>query len=112
MFTEPAREEVAARIEGVLLIAPQLLPFELANTCLSKCRRHPDLRAELIAQFERLAALNINLRDVDFLGVRALTEETGLTAYDASYLWLARSLNADLVTLDSKLAKAYASFTR
>jgi predicted nucleic acid-binding protein len=112
MFAEPAREEVAARIEGALLIAPHLLPFELANICLSKCRRHPDLRNEMIAQFGRFAALNIDLRDVDFPSVRALADETGLTAYDASYLWLARVLDADLVTLDRELAKAHASFAR
>jgi predicted nucleic acid-binding protein len=35
-----------------------------------------------------------------------LAAETGLTAYDASYLWLSRHLNAELVTLDRKLAKA------
>ena len=34
---------------------------------------------------------------------------TGLTAYDASYLWLARQLGAELVTLDSQLAKAEAA---
>ena len=35
---------------------------------------------------------------------------TGLTAYDASYLWLTRQLDADLVTLDQQLARADASF--
>jgi predicted nucleic acid-binding protein len=28
---------------------------------------------------------------------------TGLTAYDATYLWLARTLGMPLVTLDKKL---------
>jgi len=31
-----------------------------------------------------------------------------LTAYDASYLWLARALGGDLVTLDRKLAASMA----
>jgi predicted nucleic acid-binding protein len=35
-----------------------------------------------------------------------LAETTGLTAYDAAYLWLARHLGAGLVTLDCKLAAA------
>jgi predicted nucleic acid-binding protein len=33
-------------------------------------------------------------------------EAPGLTACDASYLWLARALGAELVTLDRKLAAA------
>jgi predicted nucleic acid-binding protein len=37
--------------------------------------------------------------------VFALAAETGLSAYDASYLWLARSRDAELVTLDKALAR-------
>ena len=40
--------------------------------------------------------------------VLALASATGLTAYDASYLWLARRLGAPLVTLDAQLARAAA----
>ena len=36
----------------------------------------------------------------------ALALATGLTAYDASYLWLTRKLGAELVTLDQQLARA------
>ena len=43
---------------------------------------------------------------VDHDGVLALAEATGLTSYDASYLWIARALDAELVTLDRKLAAA------
>jgi predicted nucleic acid-binding protein len=32
-----------------------------------------------------------------------------LTAYDASYLWLAKHLNCELVTLDGKLEDAAGS---
>jgi len=35
-----------------------------------------------------------------------LALETGLTVYDASYLWLARRLGAELVTLDKALDAA------
>jgi predicted nucleic acid-binding protein len=43
---------------------------------------------------------------VEHPAILDLAEPTGLTAYDASYLWVARSLNAELVTLDRKLAAA------
>lgn len=35
-----------------------------------------------------------------------LAAEAGLTAYEAAYLWLVRSLGPDLVTLDRDLAEA------
>ena len=39
------------------------------------------------------------------LEVLVLAAETGLTAYDAAYLWLARARDAELVTLDKKLGR-------
>ena len=47
-------------------------------------------------------------REVDAGDVALVAYATDLTAYDASYLWLAGSLGADLVTLDTKLAGATA----
>ncbi len=38
--------------------------------------------------------------------VIALAERSKLTVYDSSYLWLAQSLRAELVTLDAALARA------
>ncbi|WP_254065926.1 type II toxin-antitoxin system VapC family toxin [Acidisoma sp. L85] len=46
---------------------------------------------------------------LDHGAVLELASETGLTAYDASYLWLARQLKAELVTLDRQLAHAEAT---
>ena len=40
--------------------------------------------------------------------VLELAQTEGITAYDASYLWLARLLNLELVTLDGGLATAAA----
>jgi len=37
-----------------------------------------------------------------------VARRTGLTAYDAAYLWLARELGAALVTLDDRLEAAWA----
>ena len=45
---------------------------------------------------------------MDHQGAIDLAIGTGLTAYDASYLWLSRQLGAELVTLDRRLAKAAA----
>jgi predicted nucleic acid-binding protein len=35
-----------------------------------------------------------------------------LTVHDASYFWLARALDAELVTLDARLAHADSAFRR
>ena len=40
-----------------------------------------------------------------FSEILVLALETGLTTYDASYLYLSRSLGADLVTFDEQLQR-------
>jgi predicted nucleic acid-binding protein len=50
----------------------------------------------------------VTWRDVDAPDVALVAYASGLTAYDASYLWLAGLLGADLVTLDRRLAGAVA----
>ena len=53
--------------------------------------------------------MSIETREIDHLETLALSERLGLTTYDASYLWLAQHLGAELVTLDRQLARAAAS---
>lgn len=103
---EPAAEAVAVRLGTARLVAPALLGFEVANICWKKARRHPDLREKLLAAHQLLGSLAIATVAVDHHEVLRLALETGLTGYDASYLWLARRLDTELVTLDDRLAAA------
>jgi len=109
LFGEPEAEAVAGQIGDARLVAPALLGFELANVCLIKSRRHPEQRHALTAAFQLRDRLAVEEIAVDHDGALELAAATGLTAYDASYLWLARQLGADLVTLDQQLARAEAS---
>ncbi len=52
-----------------------------------------------------LDAIHIQRVPVPATDVVSLAVRTGLTAYDASYLWLAMSRDAELVTLDRQLAR-------
>lgn len=106
LFGEPEAEIVANAHDGARLVAPSLLAFELTNVCLMKCKRHPDLRDVLIAGFQMRDRLEIEEIFVDHLGALEVALKSGLTAYDASYLWLARQLRAELVTLDEALGRA------
>ena len=106
LFGEPEGELIARRLEGARLVAPTLLAFELTNVCLVKCRRHPDRREGLLAGLKLHGRLGVEDIAVDQDAVVELALETGLTAYDASYLWLARHLGAEIVTLDKALARA------
>ena len=108
LFGEPEGPAVALRLGQSSLIGPALLPFEVANTCRKKMRRNPDQRDALMTAFELFERMEVGVVDVDHREVLGLAERTGLTAYDASYLWLARLTGAELVTLDRQLDAAAA----
>ena len=104
VFGEPEADAIAERLAGARLAAPSLLDFELANVCLTKMRRQPSRREALRSAFRLAHGLKVEIVAVDHAATVDLAEATGLTAHDASYLWLARSLGGELVTLDRKLS--------
>jgi predicted nucleic acid-binding protein len=110
VFNEPASDDVVERIGDARLTAPSLLPYELANVYVVKVRRYPDQKAALDRAFSLLGALEIDLVAVPADAAGALAADTGLTAYDAAYLWLARRFGLKLVTLDRKLEAAVGQF--
>jgi predicted nucleic acid-binding protein len=112
LFGEPEGEAIARRLGDARLVAPALLRFELANVCLIKARRYPDQEPELTAAFRLRDRLAVEEVAVDHDGTLELAANTGLTAYDASYLWLAQKLGAELITLDKQLAKAEAASSK
>ena len=108
-FREPEGRVVLDLLAGRELVAPRLLAYELTNTALTKIRRHPTEADAIRAGLAGVLSddLAIYWSDVAHDEVLALAEHTGLTAYDAAYLWLAHHLEADLVTLDTRLQRAF-----
>ncbi len=106
LFGEPEGPAVADRLRDAELIAPHLLGFEIANICLKKIRRHPAQRDALLEAFGMADRMPIAAVEVEHADALRLAEQTGLSAYDASYLWLSRQHGAELVTLDQRLAAA------
>lgn len=107
-FNEPLAAEIARRLSNRELVAPRLLAYELTNAAVRKLAKHPQQDAMIRAGLERALADDFAIvwSDVEPGPVLDLAIETGLTAYDASYLWLARHLGAELVTLDAELRAA------
>ena len=106
LFSEPEAREVAERLGGSRLVAPALLPFEVASVCLKKIRRHPEMREQMLDAYARGERIGVEEVEVTLDEVVTLAEQTNLTCYDAAYLWLATRLKADLVTLDQRLGGA------
>lgn len=106
VFGEPGAESLARRLADRVLTAPSLLAYELANVCLKKARNDPDHRDEIRALHQLFARMEVHSVEVPLEEALHLAERLELTAYDAAYLWLARSLGCELVTLDRSLTAA------
>ena len=104
-FGEPEGPTLAAHLAGETLMAPGLVDYELANIAWRKARAHPEVIASVRAALEAAMHLPIARVSVPAVEMFRIAHETGLTAYDASYLWLARTHDAELVTLDKQLAR-------
>ena len=80
--------------------------FELASICLKKLKAHPQQKEAILKAFDYASRLAIEIVQVDHWAVIELASDKGITTYDASYVWLARQLRAELITLDGKMRKA------
>jgi len=104
VFQENTQELAQHHMLHSELHAPYLLQVELANVALKKLRQGfgEESRAGLLRALE----IDVDLHRVEVQEVAALANQYRLSAYDASYLWLAGELHAPLATFDEKLAAA------
>lgn len=91
-------------IEREVVFVPPIWPYEICNSLVVAKRRNRITEREIDLYLASLRELQITLVpdaiDSVFLHDRALAEAHGLSAYDASYLDLARRLRLPLATLD------------
>lgn len=106
LFGEPKARDVARRLAGATLTAPTLLRYEMASICRKKLGRYPKQRTGLLEMLDHFERMDLQELPVPTEDVVVLAESEKLTVYDAAYLWLARTLEAELVTLDSALRRA------
>ena len=104
-FREPRYREAERLSRGVVLFAPTLLNYEMASIAGRKIAENPRLRETVVGRLETFLHSGINRLEVDYLAVVGVVEDTGLTLYDASYLYLARVMGLPLLTFDGELSR-------
>ena len=105
-FREPRTSEALVLLQDSDIYAPSLLAFELASIARKKTMAHPENLNVLSDALETALALPIHWSNVDHGAVLRLALDSNLTAYDASYLYLAQALGAPLATFDQQLSRA------
>lgn len=104
-FGEPRAQEARELLKGAELFEPTLLPYELASVARKKILAYPPQRAAIFQALRTGLSLDMRWVDVDQASAVELALETGLTAYDAAYVWVSRLCGAPLLTFDERLGR-------
>ncbi len=78
-----------------------------SNIALQKARLYAAQPEDVLALPDNALRADFQWFEVDHRQVLRLALETGLTTYDATYLHLARLLDAPLVTFGLRLSRVY-----
>ncbi len=90
----------------VVLLAPHLLRYELANIVAVSAARGRLTRDDARMCLEAVKDLNILFGEVDAWEVTRLSLSCGISAYDAQYVALSERHGCLLITTDRKLVRA------
>ncbi len=111
---EPRHEQAVSilrerRALGGRLLVPAFFWLEVVNVLARRYRQPPGRVLEMIVDLENLALESVALDRPQLLLTIDGMERGGLSAYDAAYLALAESADAQLLTADRRLAAAAGS---
>ncbi len=115
LFEEPDSERAEALLasageDDLKLVAPTILPAEVANALWKRMRRGDMDRRKTLATGQRFEDICPLLLPIEDLVHRALELAIGSRhpVYDCLYVALAEELPADLITADERLYRAFA----
>lgn len=90
----------------IVLIAPHLLIYEVANGIATATRHKRIVRDKAIEAMNNLMSLGVELREMESISILDLALKYHLAAYDAAYLALAESEDCGLLTGDKVFYQA------
>jgi predicted nucleic acid-binding protein len=102
----PAGTWAARRLRHERLVAPHLMPFEVANIIRRQELAGTIGRSEGEQAHADLLDLDVELWPHAAVARAAWGHRHNLSVYDASYVGLADELDAPLVTLDARIARS------
>jgi predicted nucleic acid-binding protein len=106
---KPAHALLAAHALGsATLLAPTLLPYELASAFVRGLRRGRLSEQQAQSALKLFDSLRITLLQVRLRDAVAFAQRFACSAYDAAYLTLAKREGLKLITADRKLYDAVA----
>jgi predicted nucleic acid-binding protein len=105
VLNEPEKKSIISLTIGHVLIAPEVLPFEIGNALSAMIKRGRLSSKEGLAAYDEIQKVAVELRGIDLRKALAIASQHKIYAYDAYFLECARAARCPLLTLDTALKK-------
>jgi predicted nucleic acid-binding protein len=105
VLNEPERPRIIQLTEGHVLIAPEVLPFEIGNALTAMLRKRVLQATEVVSAWDAVQAIGVELRAVDVRSALGIASKFGIYAYDAYFLECALKSRFPLLTLDQGMKR-------
>jgi predicted nucleic acid-binding protein len=103
ILNEPEKKKIISLTEGMELVSPETIPFEIGNAFSRMYKRHRLNEAQIIKGYDLWESLPFRLVKVDITKALKLSCKYNIYAYDAYYLETAHRLRLPLLTLDGSM---------
>ncbi len=104
-INEPMRGWIIEATRGAEVVAPDSLPFEIANALTRMVKQQRLAPQQALAAWEAVSAIPVALRSIDLRGALRLSCAHNIYAYDGFMLQCALEESAMLLTLDAGMRR-------
>jgi predicted nucleic acid-binding protein len=103
ILNEPEKKKIISLTEGIDLVSPGMISFEIGNALSRMFKRHRLNEEQIINAYKLFESLPLRLVKVDMTKALKLSCKYNIYAYDAYYLETAYRLKIPLLTLDGPM---------
>ena len=102
---EPQKGHIIEVTSDAVLSAPEILPYEIGNALSAMIKRGRISKVEALAAEKAANLIPVRLVSIDIQKALELAIEYNIYAYDAYFLFCAKSLTQSLMSLDKRMKK-------
>ena len=100
---EPQKGHIIEATSDAVLSAPEILPYEIGNALSAMIKRGRISKVEALAAEKAANLIPVRLVSIDIQKALELAIEYNIYAYDAYFLFCAKSLTQSLMSLDKRM---------
>jgi predicted nucleic acid-binding protein len=102
-LNEPDKELIIQLTSDMVIIAPEILPYEIGNALSAMVKRKQITQKEAVSVLGIANQIPVRLTKVDIPQALKLALDFNIYAYDAYFLHCAKALSCPLITLDNRM---------